>query len=111
ARLRKFGRVAEAAVSRVITFLQLRGRVAEHGTREQQPVGEFLRGHLLKLAMELRRRIGHVTVPRLPELIDMFEQIQKTGPAVLALGREIGAAVKRLEIRREKTIQRPAALP
>jgi hypothetical protein len=39
----------------------------------------------------------------------LLEQLQKARPPVTVVRREIGAAEKRLQVRREKNIQRPAA--
>jgi hypothetical protein len=44
-----------------------------------------------------------------PEPGDLLEQLQKAWPAVARVRRKIGAAEKRLQIRREKDIHRPAA--
>ena len=45
----------------------------------------------------------------LPELADLLEQLEKAWPAVTRIRRKISAAEKRLQIRREKDIHRPAA--
>src|SRR5258705_13907082 len=39
------------------------------------------------------------------------QQAAKTGPTALIVRRKIGAAIKRLAVRKQKTGKRPAALP
>ena len=41
---------------------------------------------------------------------DLLQHLQETRPAVAVVRREIGAAEERLQVRREKDVQRPAAL-
>ena len=60
--------------------------------------------------MDVRRRAGQVGAARLPELLDLLQDLQEAGPAVAVVRREIGAAVERLQVRREEHVQRPAAL-
>jgi len=52
---------------------------------------------------------GDFTFPFTPKICDLLKQLQKTWPAMRGLRRKISAAKKRLQIRREKNIQRPAA--
>ena len=52
---------------------------------------------------------GDFTFSLLPEPADLLEQLEKTWPAETRVRRKISAAEKRLQIRREKNIHRPAA--
>ena len=76
---------------------------------ERRVVGRGLGGHRGQFVVQFARRIGDIAAPRLPELGDLFKQVQKAGTAVFAFRRKISTPIKRLEFRREKTIQRPAA--
>ncbi len=54
-------------------------------------------------------RRGDFIFPFLPELADLLEQLEEAWPAVTRIRWKISAAEKRLQLRREKDIHRPAA--
>ena len=110
--LGKLGRAAEPAVLRVVALLEERARVAHDRGGQHQP-GQAVAAdaQLLEARMDVGRRVGQLGAARLPELLDLLQDLQKARPPVAAVRREIGPAEERLEVRREKHVQRPAALP
>src|ERR1051326_5141705 len=61
--------------------------------------------------MNFCRRLSEVAVARLPELMNVLEQLQKTRTPITRVWRKIGAAEEGFEIGSEKSVQWPAALP
>ena len=64
----------------------------------------------IQLLVHVFGRGGHIVAARFPDLADLLEQLREARPTVFAFRREIGAGEERLQIGREETIQRPAAL-
>ena len=60
--------------------------------------------------MDVGGRVGQLGAARLPGLLHLPQHLQEARPAVAVVGREIGSAKERLQLRRQKHVQRPAAL-
>ncbi len=60
--------------------------------------------------MDVGGGVGQLGAARLPELLHLLQHLQEARPPVAVVGREIGPAVERLQLRREEHVQRPAAL-
>ena len=105
----KFRRTTEPAVDRIVALLQLQPRVGQRRCVERGAVGGFARRHLRELRVEFDGGLQHFVGPCLPGLGDLLQHLEKTGPAILALGRPVGASVKRLALRRDEHVQGPAA--
>ena len=60
--------------------------------------------------MEISGGVQDVATPRFPKLADVLEDLHQARPTVTAIGRKIGSAVKRFQLRRKKNVERPAAL-
>ena len=108
--LRKFRRAAEAAVARVVRFLEAQAGVLEHGGGERElGVGGIGFGHRLHACVHFGGGSEQVVAARFPQLMDVFQELQKTRTTVARVRRKISAAVERFQIRRQKNIHGPAA--
>src|SRR5579859_3860770 len=97
ARLGKLRRAAESAVAGIVNRLENRGRVAQH-VCGQQKIGQGGTGGCRREpGMNFGGGIREFTAVFAPEPGDLPEQLQKTGPALTAIRREISAAEKRLQ--------------
>ena len=109
--LGELGRAAEPAVLRVVALLEEGAGVAHDRGGQHQP-GQAVAAdaQLLEVRMDVGRRVGQLGAAGLPELVDLLQDLQKAWPPVAAVRREIGPPEERLELRREKHVQGPAAL-
>ena len=110
--LRKLGRAAEPAVLGVVALLEAgrRRRAATAAVSTSAGQAVVADAQLLEARMDVGRRVGQLGAARLPELLDLPQDLQEARPPVAAVGREIGPAEERLQLRREEHVQRPAAL-
>ena len=114
----KLGGAPEAAMFGVEALDRLAERRVKGDARplEQRlllPLGRRgLRGEVaadrLQCPVALRQQVGPVLPPALAERL---EHARKTRPGRQVLGRKIGPAVERLQVRREPHAQRPAPAP
>ncbi len=109
ARLRKFRRVAEAAVGCVVGFLEKLRGAPKRLRRERRAFFRVARRDEFEPRVQFVGGRDDFHFPFAPQFRDLTEQLQKTWPAMPRVRRKIGAAEKRLQIGREKNIQRPAA--
>ena len=101
---------AEAAVARVVGLLKQFAGAAERGLGGPQAAGRA--SHRL---LEPRLDVGgkfrvSSSAARLPELMDLLQDIQEAGLAVPIVRREIGPAAKVLRSGVRNTFKRPASL-
>jgi hypothetical protein len=107
---REFWGVAETAVTRVIfRFELLRGVVEEVGG-DRQIGGGFGGGETCEFPMDAVGGLEEIVWAFVPELLDLEEELGKTGTAVVRTGRKVGATEERFAVGGEKGGERPAAL-
>ena len=109
--LRKFRRAAEPAIHGVVSLQKLPGRCLQCLRGEGQVLPGFLGHQHFQSGLHFVGRGHELRLPLAPEPDDVFEELTEAGAAVAGLGRKIGTAIKRLELRRQKQVQRPAAAP
>ena len=110
-RLRKFRRSAEAAVDGTIPLLESEPGLLEHPAVQGQPRLRLRRDEAGQLLMNVPGRSQQVLPPIRPQALDLLEHRQEARLAVAGGRRKIGPAVKRFQVRGEKTVERPAPLP
>ena len=108
ARARKLRRVAEAAMARIEGFAELRDRRGEGVGAGQAGRRGRVRG-LLQLRGQRLGGLHHLRAIALPCARDLLQDVDESRAPPLRGGREVGAAVKRLEIGRQPHAHRPAA--
>ena len=107
--VRKLGAPSESAVHRIEYPGHLGDRVLEH--LERRLAGRGLVQVVAHHAPHRLRLRLHLSAPRAIGVEHALEHGAEAGPAMRAVGREVGAAVEHLAGGREKRRQRPAALP
>ena len=110
ARTRELGGGAKAAELGIVFALEKQGGMAQEA-RVQREVARLAGRVRLQLPVKIRRRLQYPLPFLLPQAGNLAQDLDKAGLAVPALRRKIGSAVKGLQIRRKKAIQRPPSLP
>ena len=109
-RVRKFRRLPEAAVRAVEHPRELIHRAADQIERQRLGIAAALaRADFLNLRRELIRRRDRLLAAILPGVDHRRENLIEPRHAVPARRRPIRAAIKRLQLRRQKHAHRPAA--
>src|SRR5439155_9834613 len=107
---RKFRRAAKAAMLRIVFGFELARRVVQRRGGQRRRLGRALFSLVFQPLMQFGGGIEDLAMPGFPKLADVLEDLHKAGTAITRVRWEVGPAVKRLQFRCEKNVQRPAAL-